>query len=492
VAAADRTPNRTVVWHGAGEILSRDTCRRQVRIHRLLAIVLATATCAFAQTGREKEAGTNPLSTSPLTPGASISVTVGGSFPLNGTYEASPLERVDQFITRLMLVSGLRQQQEGQRVDLGIDAANRMTDLFARRNIRLIRTSREELRLDLERFRLTGDFKDNPYLKNDDVLIFQAIDRERDFVTVSGAVARPIRFQFVAGDRLADAILFAGGLRASTDSTYGIEIARLDVTGERVTTLPFTLDANPLLKRGDRISVLSHEDDRRDYRVYVSGEVQAPGSFPITKSSTTLREVVKRAGGFKPSADLSRAELVRGANVFQSLLFSNEFERMLMARMAVISWEDTLSFSIDNALRVSRGNGLIDFAKVMEDSSQEGDFIVRDKDFVFVPEKVDLIYVYGQVNNPGYVQFREGEMADYYLKKAGGIAESAKGTIYLIKGKSRSWAQISDARYATIEVGDFIWVPKRLPRDFDYYLVRVGSVASILAVVVSLLVLVIK
>jgi protein involved in polysaccharide export with SLBB domain len=451
---------------------------------RIALLWLLAAAGALAQTERDKETPSTSINT-----GVTIGVTVGGAFPLNGTYEASPLERVDQFVTRLMLL--LRPRPEMQQ-DLGADAANRMTDLFARRAIRLIRTSGGELSLDLERFRLTGDFKHNPYLKNDDVLIFPPIDKDRDFISITGAVSRPIRFQYVDGDRLSDALLFAGGLKVSADSTGCAEISRLDLSGERETVIDVLFRENPELKRGDRITVRTSENERRDYRVYVSGEVNTPGSIPISRSSTTLREVVSRAGGFKPTADLARAELIRGANVFQSLLFTNEFERMLMTRMAVISSEDTLSFSIDNTLRVSRGNGIIDFARVLEDSSLEGDFIVRDNDFVFVPEMVELVYVYGQVNTPGYVQYRPGERAEYYLTRAGGVAESAKGTIYLIKGKSRSWAEIADARAAAVEPGDFLWAPKRLPRDFDYYLLRIGSVASVIAALSTVMLLILQ
>jgi hypothetical protein len=281
-------------------------------------------------------------------------------------------------------------------------------------------------------------------------------------------------------------------LNASYDSINTGQLSRLDNTGQVESLTTVVLQDNPELRRGDRLFIRVSENEKRDFRVYVTGEVESPGAIPISKSNTTLREVIKRAGGFRPTADLSRAELVRGANVFQSLLFTAEFERMLMMRMAVFSPEDTLSFAIDNGLRVSRGNGLIDFSKVTSDSSQEGDFDMRDNDLVFVPERAELVYVYGQVSTPGYIQHRAGEPAEYYLQKAGGIAESAKGPIYLIKGKSRSWVEIDDARTAMVEPGDFLWIPRRLPRDFDYYLLRVGSVAATIAALATVILLIQK
>jgi protein involved in polysaccharide export with SLBB domain len=433
----------------------------------------------FAQTEAQREPATNDLMR-----GGTISVTIGGAFPVSGTFQGMPQERVDQFVTRILV--GVQATMKERQIKAPNEViptmyVDRLKEEYPRRGIRLRHVSGEERVLDLERFRLTGDFSNNPYVKTDDVLIFPAVDPERDFVSITGAVQQPIRFQFVRGDRLSDAVLFAGGLSPSYDSLCCATISRLDFSGQHDSTFTATFAANPRLRRGDRIVVPSATNDRRDFRVTVIGEVNSPGSIPVSKNSTTLRDVIRRAGGFKPTADLSRSELVRGANVFQSLLFSNEFEHLLMARMAVMVPEDSVSFSVDNLLRVSRGNGLIDFARVLNDSSREGDFLMRDGDVVFIPERLNLVYVFGQVNSPGYVLYVDGENPEYYLLKAGGIAETAKGEVFLIKGKSRSWLEVDVRESVAIEPGDFLWVPKRIPRTFDYYLVRVASLASVIA-----------
>jgi protein involved in polysaccharide export with SLBB domain len=249
------------------------------------------------------------------------------------------------------------------------------------------------------------------------------------------------------------------------------------------------LKDNPLLKRGDRILIVADANEQKDFRAFISGEVNFPGSIPITKNSTTLRDVIKKAGGFRSNADLNRAELVRGANVFQSLFFSDEFEHLLMSRTADISDEDSVSFLVDNKLRVARGNGLIDFENVTSDTSRDGDFIVRDGDFIFVPERLNLVYVFGQVASPGYVEHVTGKNPAYYLGKAGGVAKTAKGEVYLIKGKTRAWIEAEEGKNLAIEPGDFIWVPKVHPRDLNYYLVRIGSVAQIVAALATVIIL---
>jgi protein involved in polysaccharide export with SLBB domain len=432
-------------------------------------------------------------SVSDFVKGTTLSVTIGGGFIVNGTFAAFPSERVDQFVTRVYTgaVDAMAARyervpppsQQGTAAMTGEEQAG-----YPLRNIRLRRISGEEIAIDLQKFRLTGDFTDNPYLKNDDLLIFPDVDKDHDFVSISGAVAHPTRFQFVEGDRMSDAVLFGGGLRSTLDSVGTAVISRLDRSGQIEESRATTVRENPHLIRGDRIVIDLSENERMDYRVTVAGEVYRPGFVPITKNATNLREVIRRSGGFKPGADLDRAELIRGANVFRSLFYTENFEDLLMTRTANIAPEDSTVLFIDNKLRFQRGNGLIDFRMI--DSTAEGDFVVRDGDFVFVPEQQNLVYVFGQVRTPGYVPFVAGKGYAHYIDKAGGQAETARDEVYLIKGKTRTWKRLGDPEAGGIEAGDFLWVPKSLRRDFDYYLVRVGATAQIIGAIATLIILI--
>jgi polysaccharide export outer membrane protein len=219
----------------------------------------------------------------------------------------------------------------------------------------------------------------------------------------------------------------------------------------------------------------------------VQGEVNHPGSIPITKSSTTIREVIERVGGFKSSADMGRTELIRGTNVFQSLFFTEQFENLMMLRSADISIEDSLTFAIDNRLRFQRGNGLIDFSKL---DSAAGDFIMRDGDYVFVPEAQKLVYVFGQVASPGYVPYVPGQTYADYIRRAGGVTPTARDEAYLISGKSRAWSRIDEGTSKNIEPGDYIWVSKTPRRPIDFWLTRIGSVAQIIGALATVIILV--
>ncbi len=425
----------------------------------------------FAQFNQQQNQSS--MFSSGMDPLTTISVTISGGFILKGSYPASSTERVDQFISRLY-------------------TSNRNAvapEFYADRNVKLIRANGEVKFIDLAKFRLTGDFSNNPYLKNDDIIVFPYDNLHNTFIDISGAVNSPKKFQFVEGDKLSDAILFAGGINSAYENVTEAEISRLSYSGNSEDVITIKISDNPLLKNGDRIRILAEENMRRSYSVTVSGEVAMPGRVYITKDSTTLREVIKKVGGFKETADLNRAELIRGSNVFESTFFSPAMEKLLMNRMSRLEAEDSLFFEVDNQLRLSRGNGNIDFYEVMKDGTAAGNFLVRSGDNINIPEKLNMVYVFGQVAEPGYAAYRKGEGFNYYISLAKGIGESAKDEVYLIKGTTRTWYLMDDDSSIEIEPGDFIWVPKEPVRNFNYYLSQVGSIASIIGSVATVVLL---
>jgi len=420
-----------------------------------------------------------------------ISVTIGGDFITNGTFPAAIGERVDQFVTRIFNAAKSERVGTTAGVEQREIIFNQLAD-FTKREIQIKRVNGQTLTIDLEKFRLTGNYSQNPYLQNDDVILFPFNERERNFIFITGAVNRTSKFQFVEGDKLEDAILFAGGVDKGFDKVTSAEISRLDVSGEKETKFLVNISDNPVLKRGDRITIIGEETFRRDFNVTVAGEVFRPGTVTISKGSTTLKEVIEKAGGFLPSADLARAELLRGANVFKSTLFSEDLENFLMLRMADVNQDDSISFYIDNKLRFIRGNPVLDFSQLVNTSSEANKFIVKNGDYILVPEKLNLVYVFGHVNNPGYIKYVNGSSYSYYISQAGGIGENPKGDIYLIKGKSRSWTKLGKDVSISIEPGDFIWLPKEPVRTFSYYLDRVMAISSIITALATVLLLVIQ
>ncbi len=434
-----------------------------------------------------------------------ISVTIGGDFVITGTFPSSTTERVDEFVTRLYnetRQAELSAARTPELVQVVIDKFSK----YSKRGIKLIHKDGTSQIVDLEKFRLTGDYKYNPYLQYEDVLIFPPYNIKTDFVEISGAVNKHVTFQYVDGDTFGDALIFAHGFNPAYEKIDYVEISRLSDDGRSEQIIKISPDSLDFrLHRADRIRVVADASMKRNFKVLVLGEVNKPGYVFITKDNTTIRQVIENAGGFKPTADLVNSRLIRGAFLAMSeldkesytekkklpikkntqnpleQLFDPETNVLQMQRMADIIPEDSVVFIADNKLRLSSAQGGVDFTKIFVDSLSDGNFIVKDGDVIVIPEKTNLVYVYGQVMNPGYIEYKPGAKYDYYIKKTGGLGNRAKSEIYLIKGKSNAWIDMTDTDDYKIESGDFIWVPKDVPRNFDFYLKRTAQIASIIA-----------
>ncbi len=439
-----------------------------------------------------------------------ISVTIGGDFIVTGTFPALLTERVDQFVTRIY-----NQAKEKALGNITSDPqllfkVKKQLDDYSIRDIKLKRANGEVMSLDLLKFRITGDLAEDPYLKNDDVLIFAPADLERNFFTISGAVNKPGKFHFVDGDKLSDAIELAQGINKAYENVDSARIDRLSYDGETLTSIKASVISDFQLQRGDRITVLAKETERKEFSAYVVGEVNSPGEIPISKNNTTLKQVIEAAGGLKPTASLENSKLFTG-NIVPMLLEQQfgikikdnpdmlklqlpdklvEFENLVMSRMSNLTIEDTGYFYIENRLRILNEGSAVDFTKINDDSSQAANYRVHNGDVIIIPRIIHKVYVFGQVVNPGYINYKAGEDFRYYIKKAGGYGEYAQseGDVMVIKNSTKNWISPTDYK-VNIEEGDYIWVPKKPLRPFNYYVGLVGSYFSIIASVATLILL---
>jgi len=441
---------------------------------------------------------------------ATISVTIGGDFPVTGSFPALINERVDQFITRIYIDA--RTKAIGSITDPEtLKRLNEKLNNFSFRGIIIKRSSGESITIDLQKFRLNGDFKNNPYLKNDDVIIFPPSNIEINFFRISGAVNYPARYPFVEGDKLFDAIELAQGINPAYKDVKHVEINRLSYDGQTMTKLEVNLDTNIPLQRGDRITIIADETQKKDFSALVVGEVHRPGKIGITKHTTTLRNLIEMAGGIRQDASLKRAKLYSGRSL-QALiekeyeikikditeLTSKELEEKymqldynLMSRMSNLTEVDTAYFLAENQIRLLNETGSIDFTKLDDTTSEESKYIVNDGDIIIIPKQEKVVYVFGQVTNPGRVNFVEDKDYKYYINQAGGLGEFSDDDVMLIKGSSRKWISLNDNNI-NIEDGDYIYIPKNPKRSFKYYISLASDYLSIVGSVATIILLLIQ
>jgi protein involved in polysaccharide export with SLBB domain len=458
----------------------------------------------------QDQTGTNKLDQNMLMGAGAISVTIGGDFIVTGTFPALITERVDQFVTRIY-----EQAREKALSNINNDPelllkVKKQLDEYSLRDIKLKRSSGEERTIDLLKFRTNGDFSNDPYLKNDDVLIFSPSDLKRNFFTISGAVNKPGKFNFVDGDRLSDALDLAQGINKAYENVDSVRIDRLSYNGDTLSSVTIGINSNPFLKRGDRIIVLAKETQRKEFSVFVVGEVNSPGEIPISKNNTTLKQVINAAGGLKPTASLERSRLFTG-NIVPMLLEQQfgikidknsdvlqlqlpdkliRFENLLMSRLSNMTDQDTAYFFAENRVRILNEGSAVDFTKINDKNSQASNYIVQNGDVIIIPRKIHEVYVFGQVLNPGYVPYKVGKDFTYYIKKAGGYGEYAEDEdeVMVIKAATRNWISPTENK-VNIDEGDYIWVPKKPIRTFNYYVGMVGGYLSIVASAATIILL---
>lgn len=447
------------------------------------------------------------LKNNSLLANATISITVGGTFPFKGTFPAMMTERIDEFITRLY----------NEAVDLTLRTTNdpelyrkakEQVVRFSLRGIKLKRITGEELIIDLQKFRLNGNFENNPYLKNDDVIIFAPYDIATNFISVYGAVHSPGRFYYVEGDRLCDMLELAGGVNPAYDNVDSVEIIRLSYDGLTQTSFKVGIKDDIILLRGDQLRVKALETHKRNFQVLILGEVNAPGSIPITKNNTRIYDVIEAAGGFTDQASLRRAKLYTGNSLgiflekqyginlaeqpdLENVQFRNtivNLEAMLMFRMSNVYPEDSTYFFMENQLRVLTEGSSLNFTKINDPESDIANYIVQSGDVIIIPEIKNSVYVFGQVARPGHVNLVEGKNHEYYLNEAGGMGELAEeDNIMVIKGGSRTWISPL-VKEVKIEEGDYIYIPKQILRTFRSYALEYSVYVSMLASVTAILI----
>jgi protein involved in polysaccharide export with SLBB domain len=235
------------------------------------------------------------------------------------------------------------------------------------------------------------------------------------------------------------------------------------------------------LEAGDRIFVRDNPDLRELSRVVVKGEVLHPGVYPIRRTNTKLSEVIKQAGGFSPYAFLAGGTVTRQKLDIDNKDVTTADEALLVGRLANLSVEDTANFQFLTQVRT--GYVAVDMYKLFEKGDASADITLRDGDVVSIPAKPNSVYVWGYVGNTGYIPYREGASASYYISAAGGYAEGAvKDGTRVIKARTRQWQKPEET---VVEAGDEIYVPKERLYPADYSLQRTFSIVNLIGGIVG-------
>ena len=326
------------------------------------------------------------------------------------------------------------------------------------RSIQIIRNGKTET-YDLLKFYRMGDINNNPFLKDGDVVYVPAI---KNFVSIGGGINLPGELEFVEGDKISTIIELSLGFTFDADISK-LQLYRYKENRIDYDVLNYDLKANPSLlnlplQADDRILISCDSEIRTRQRIKIYGQVKNPGEYVID-TNTTLYEVLQQAGG-----------LTKRGNI-KTMVYYNEninvdpdpYFEMLMQRS--LNEMTPLEYSyLRTNLQQLKGKYSIDPVKMMDSEGKDSNPTLFDGDIIYIPEKINMVWVSGQVKNPGMIPWMEGKDWSYYIQAAGGYTNNRKtGKDRIIRGTSGNW--VKPNKKVAIQPGDTIFIPAQTDRS---------------------------
>lgn len=353
---------------------------------------------------------------------------------------------------------------------------------YVSRNITVFNPQFGFKRVDLEKRGLPNSFEYDPYIREGDEIFVPFEPEYFEYVSIAGAVARPGKFAFHKGDRASDLLKFGIGLKNNADLSNvvlvndGLNIklsidSNLNIIGEDIELKPF---ASIIV--GEAAEQISNGVGL----VKIYGCVNKPGIYKIEEGKTRVLDVLKEAGGITIEANLSLAYILR--DFPQAEIWDDPFAQYAKyLKSSNLKMEDSTRFKIDVNYKLNYV--ACDFVRLLQSNSSNDNVLLQDGDLIVIPKAKKRVYVWGQVKNPGYIDFSEGKNYNYYLDKAGGLLATAKSSrIRIVRGVQKIWLEPDNL---TILDGDEIYVPREpdLPPgfEFQYYSLIATGIATLIS-----------
>lgn len=353
---------------------------------------------------------------------------------------------------------------------------------YWKRNILVIHEDGSSTLVDLIKAKSQDNGFSNPYVLQGDRIIVPFNRTSFGTISISGEVNRPITLPFKNGDKLSELVGYGLGLTsfADTDNIYlfdnGDKIKLTAKDGKIV------VDNDRVLNPG-AVVIAANLEERQSIEkgvVTIRGYVKNPGAFPIVNSKTTLREIIEKAGGITEGAYLPLAKLYRKSNEFDELSQSRT-EAFKLFRKSNLTLEDTVRYTLD--VHAIEPIVSVDFTKALIDD--KFDVTLENGDEIVIPTSPNRVYVFGRVENPGFVEFEQGQNIQYYINKTGGFTKVAdEGRTAVIRKNTSSWE--GNIEKTLVYDGDYIYVPGEVDVSTSTEQAKVSTYAAIGSIILSL------
>ncbi|MEX0929683.1 MAG: SLBB domain-containing protein, partial [Balneolales bacterium] len=321
-----------------------------------------------------------------------------------------------------------------------------------------------------------------PFVRDGDIITISRRQEEAPRISISGAVNTPMEIEFKQDDTVARMLRLAGGriANAAEDSLIihrrtptGTEL--LSLTGGQASADGFELQPN------DRIIVPFTHEPGSSYSAWVYGESVSPGNFSITEGETTALDLLEKSGGLNRQAMPHGGYLIRNKPAGRHMPQINTLDA---ARIQRTSDQVSQGFEyLELEDRLNQNQIFLD----LENQDLLAGIMILDGDELYVPRDDRTVFIFGQVNKPGYYPFGENLSAESYIARAGGLALAAEpDRIFIIKAGTKSWYEPGETR---LQSGDMIFVDRTPYEELNakraYENQRQGIINSRISLVLS-------
>lgn len=349
-----------------------------------------------------------------------------------------------------------------------ISAAGGISEFGSLREINLLRNNIIVESLDVYDLLIGGQYNLKKRLRSGDVVFIEA---RKNIITIDGAIKRPAKYEALDGQKLISIIEYANGISRIAD-LKNISLERL-VDG-LLKTIPVPNDSYfEAINVQDGDSIYIREYPYRQAKI--SGNVLKPGSYTMA-AGETINDLILKAGGYTDKAYKFGA------------IYLNEDAKLISEQSKEILYQEFL----DNIIAISQQNigGNFDLTPIVKltaeirntasngrvviDLLNDGStdlYNIKEGDELFVPERNNVVYVYGEISTEGAVMYSDSQDVEYFVEKSGGYKKFADNeSIYILhpNGESqlyrskRSIFERSPKSEIRIYPGSIIFIPKKL------------------------------
>lgn len=192
------------------------------------------------------------------------------------------------------------------------------------RNIEVIRNNQVIRQIDLYRFLIDADLRDNISLQDQDIILIRPYDTR---IELSGELKKTGIFEAKAGETVKDLIKYAGGFTPEA-STKLIQYQRNTGNNFIIGSIDSVQVGTFAPRNGDIFTVKKILDVVAN-QVEVRGAVTRPGVYPLDERTKTVKELITISDGISPRAFLNRALLERSSGDTQTGLVAIDLRKLL-------------------------------------------------------------------------------------------------------------------------------------------------------------------